>query len=190
MKPKDELKRKSIIDKTIHMVYQHGFAGIKMAELARMVGISPSTLYVYFKSKEDLILSISTSIIDRETLASANEISDDLPFKIKLRKLWLYWLNFSLNHRKEMSFISQLKQSPYLSRMPKDVLDAKHKISNDLFDLGKREGLIKDLPNEMLGGITGALLGETVHLVDQRVLDMNDKGINTAFNLLWDAIKN
>ena len=52
MKLKDEAKRQAIIEKTVDIVFEKGFAGIKMADLARKVGVSPSTLYVYYKNKE------------------------------------------------------------------------------------------------------------------------------------------
>ena len=56
MKLKDTAKKEAIVAETIDIVFRKGFSGIKMAELARLVGVSPSTLYVYYKSKEDLIV--------------------------------------------------------------------------------------------------------------------------------------
>ncbi|MCG8330482.1 MAG: TetR/AcrR family transcriptional regulator [Chitinophagales bacterium] len=51
MKQKDLHKESTIIEKTLDIVSE---TGIKMSVLAKHVGVSPSTLYVYFETKEDL----------------------------------------------------------------------------------------------------------------------------------------
>lgn len=54
MKQKDLHKESTIIEKTLDIVSETGITGIKMSVLAKHVGVSPSTLYVYFETKEDL----------------------------------------------------------------------------------------------------------------------------------------
>ncbi len=189
MRIKDDTKREAIIEETIAIVFEKGFAGIKMADLAKRVGISASTLYVYFKNKEDLIVSISSEIFKNVSEMSSKEITDDLPYKLKLKALWLYWINYSINHTKETSFIHQVKQSPYYEKIPKQILEAKHKLGMDLFDLGKKEGLIKDVDNEILGSIIGALLSESVKLILNKKIKMNQKDSDKMFSFVWDAIK-
>ncbi len=189
MKLKDATKKKAIIEKTIDIVYEKGFAGIKMANLARLVGVSPSTLYVYYKNKEDLIVSIATELFTSISKESHNEIQEDLPFKIKLKTLWLYWLNFSINKSKEMSFLQQLKQSPFYQLVPAETKDAKMQLANSLLDLGKKEGLIKNIDNQILSSITGSLLAETSKMMINKQLALNEQNNDLMFSILWDAIK-
>lgn len=189
MKLKDDTKRIAIIDQTIDIVFDKGFSGIKMAGLARNVGISPSTIYVYFKNKEDLIVSISSEIIKNASEMSHREVKESLPYKLKLKAIWLYWLNFGVNHIKEMSFLQQVKQSPYYDLIPKEIKDEKVRLSNDLLTLGKREGLIKNLDNNILSAIITAIMSENVNLVLNGELELNQKDIDLMFSLLWDAIK-
>ena len=63
MKLKDNNKEIAIIEQTLNIVYETGIAGVKMSKLAKQVGISPSTLYVYFETKENLIVSIGLKIL-------------------------------------------------------------------------------------------------------------------------------
>lgn len=189
MKLKDETKRLTIIDQTIDIVFDQGFSGIKMAGLARKVGISPSTIYVYFKNKEDLIVSISSEIIKNTSEMSHKEVKESLPYKLKLKAIWLYWLNFGVNHNKEMSFLHQVKQSPYYELIPKEIKEEKLRLSNDLLTLGKKEGLIKNVDNAILSAVIGAVLGESVKLVLNEQIDLSQKDIDLMFSLLWDAIK-
>ena len=55
MKPKDEDKQQAIADATFALVAQVGLSGLTMAAIAREAGIATGTLYVYYKSKEELL---------------------------------------------------------------------------------------------------------------------------------------
>ncbi len=189
MKLKDESKRAAIVSKTIDIVFDQGFAGVKMAGLARLVGVSPSTLYVYYKNKEDLIVSITSKLIKNVSINSNNEIKEGLPFKLRLKAVWLYWLDFSINHSKEMSFLQQVKQSPYYSLVPSEIKDEKAQMANSLLDLGKKEGLIKNIDNDVLSAVIGSMMGETSKLILSKKLKLNKTDNDMMFSLIWDAIK-
>ncbi|MDY8136028.1 TetR/AcrR family transcriptional regulator [Aquimarina sp. 2201CG5-10] len=189
MRVKDETKRLAIIDHTLAIVFEKGFAGIKMADLAKRIGISVSTLYVYYKNKEDLIVSIATELIEQGSKRSSKSITNDLPFKLKLKTMWLYWIDFSVNHNKEMSFIMQVKQSPYYDKVPEGVKETKNRLGKELLELGKSEGLIKNINNEILESIIGAVLFETVNLILNKKLELNQKDTDLMFSFVWDAIK-
>ncbi len=189
MKVKDLLKQQAIIEKTIDIVFEKGFAGVKMADLAKRVGVSVSTLYVYYKNKEELIVSVYQELISFQTKQSEKNITRELPFKLKLKSLWLHWVNFSLNHRKQMSYLFQIKQSPYYDLVPKEVKEIGYSVGFELFDLGKKEGLLKDIDNQIIMTVFGTLLSSTVKLVEKRELDLNEKDSDLMFSMLWDAIK-
>ncbi len=189
MRIKDETKRLAIIDNTLDIVFEKGFAGVKMSTLAKKIGISVSTLYVYYKNKEDLIVSIATELIEQQTKNSIQDITEDLPFKLKMKAMWLYWINFSINHSKEMNFITQVKKSPYYDKVPITVKESKSRLGTDLFELGKREGLLRDVSNEILESVISAILFETVNLIINKKIKLNEKDIDVMFSFAWNAIK-
>lgn len=189
MRIKDETKRLAIMASTLDVVFEKGFAGIKMADLAKRVNLSVSTLYVYYKNKEDLIISIAIDLIEQQAKRSEQQITESLPYKLKFKALWLFWVNFSINHGKEMSFIDQLKKSPYYDKIPASVRETKSKLGMNLIDLGKREGLLKNIDNEIIISVIGAILGETVKLIMSKKLQLNQKDTDFMFSLVWDAIK-
>ena len=189
MKLKDELKEQAIIASTLDTVYKSGFSGIKIADIAKKVGISPSTLYVYFKNKEDLILSISISLFKKWSRNDGQESLNDLPYKMKLKKKWLSLVHFGLNNAEEMSFLQQLKQSPYFDKIPKDIKQAKFQSGTDLIELGKKEGLIKDIDNVILLSIMGSFSSHTVSLINEKHLKLNEKDMDLMYSILWDALR-
>src|SRR5215813_7846431 len=54
----DRVKRRQIIDGACRMFLAQGFDAASMGSIAREAGVSKGTLYVYFKSKEDLFETI------------------------------------------------------------------------------------------------------------------------------------
>ena len=86
MRTKDEAKRRAIIDKTLDIVQEEGIAGLKMAVLARQVGIAPGTLYLYYRSKEALIVSIYTELFEEYSLTVYSQMAKDLPYKKRIKK--------------------------------------------------------------------------------------------------------
>ncbi|MCM4173211.1 TetR/AcrR family transcriptional regulator [Arenibacter sp. TNZ] len=189
MRVKDATKQLAIMENTLDVVFERGFAGIKMADLAKRLGLSVSTLYVYYKNKEDLIVSIAVDLIARETQRSEQEISENLPYKLKLKTLWLFWINFSINHRKEKSFLEQLKKSPYYDKVPVSVKENKSKLAMQLIDMGKQEGLLKNIDNNIHFAVIGAIIRETVKLIMDKKLELNKKDMDLMFATVWDAIK-
>ncbi|MHA7944184.1 TetR/AcrR family transcriptional regulator [Formosa sp. 3Alg 14/1] len=190
MKQKDELKREAIINETIAIVYDKGFTAVKMARIAKKVDISPSTLYVYFKSKDDLIQTIATDLLKKLTDIGQDQLKSELPYKLKFKAIWIFYINFGINNRKEVSFIHQVKQSPYFEMIPKEIRQLKSTFIFDLLDEGKRQGLIKNLDNTILSVLLEAFMNETVKLIDTKTLELNEADTNTMFALAWDAIKN
>ncbi len=48
------------------MVEQKGLAGARMAEIARRAGVTKGTLYLYFRSKQELLESLTgLTLVDR-----------------------------------------------------------------------------------------------------------------------------
>jgi AcrR family transcriptional regulator len=51
-------KRKSILESAVELFAEHGYNQTSMQQIAESVGISKGSLYSFFQSKEDLIISI------------------------------------------------------------------------------------------------------------------------------------
>lgn len=49
---------KAIREKVLAMIVKEGFDGLSMRKLANAAGVSPATIYVYFKDRDDLIMQL------------------------------------------------------------------------------------------------------------------------------------
>lgn len=189
VKLKDYNKEIAIIDHTLDIVFETGIAGVKMSKLAKRVGISPSTLYVYFETKEDLINSIGLKIISEidESLETALSAADT--FEQKFRAKWFNMLQFHLNHEKELNFIEQWRQSPFFSENSKKIFNSKGNSKSMLFQSGRDQNLIKNLDDHIIHAILSGMAKQFVGLIKMGALTLDQTSMDLTFSIVWDAVK-
>lgn len=84
---REETKKKILHDAMLYFA-RNGFAGTKISDLADYIGIGQGTLYIYFKSKEDLFKEIF-AVCNNEKEIKELKILSSLPIsaKNKIHKL-------------------------------------------------------------------------------------------------------
>jgi TetR/AcrR family fatty acid metabolism transcriptional regulator len=58
-------KRERILDAAETVFAQHGFFAAKVSEIAKEAGVADGTIYLYFKNKDDLLISLFESRMER-----------------------------------------------------------------------------------------------------------------------------
>jgi len=84
----DPAKRRQIIDGASRVFLAQGFDAASMGAIAREAGVSKGTLYVYFKSKEELF----EAIVEEQRRQQAEEIftfDGEAPIEVELRRVGL-----------------------------------------------------------------------------------------------------
>ena len=64
-RPATSDKRERILDAAERIFAQNGFYNARVAEIARSAGVADGTIYLYFKSKDDLLISLFESRMER-----------------------------------------------------------------------------------------------------------------------------
>lgn len=84
---REEMRTRILHDAMLYFA-KNGFAGTKISDLAKNIGIGQGTLYLYFKSKEDLFHEIYI-MIDSQKETQKLKLLAELPLlaKQKIRKL-------------------------------------------------------------------------------------------------------
>src|SRR6476659_9821062 len=72
-------KRERILDAAVRVFAQEGFYNAKVSQIAHAAGVADGTIYLYFKSKDDLLISLFENRMERINenlrLALASETS-------------------------------------------------------------------------------------------------------------------
>jgi TetR/AcrR family fatty acid metabolism transcriptional regulator len=102
-------KADAIIDAAVAVFAENGFSGAKMSGIAERAGVADGTLYEYFRSKEDLLLSIPVRRFERyfRNVSEAFEIKNPVR---KLRRMIKYHFSSFLSERQFLQvFLLQIQ---------------------------------------------------------------------------------
>jgi AcrR family transcriptional regulator len=109
MRTKDDEKEAALFEATVKLVNEIGFASSSVSKIAKEAGVSPATIYVYYKNKEDLLVSTYIAIKLDVSKALLRDFDNRLPIRDCARNLNLtrkilkplsHWPGMPLNYKK------------------------------------------------------------------------------------------
>lgn len=189
MRPKDGEKREAIKQQTFQIAAEHGIAGIKMATLAKKVGISPSTLYVYFADKEHLIRTLFAEVTKEMVVEMVKAFDPSLPYKLNLKQIWLKYLHFRIDNHAKILFYERVKASPFFHKIATDIKTSEMDPAMELIRIGKKQLLLKNLDEDLLMATLGGMTDRMSDLFIQGEMPLDDEHIDICFTLMWDSIR-
>lgn len=116
MRRQDEEKKRLIRENAFQIFFKEGFGGFSMQKLARAAGVSPATLYIYYKDKDDLIMQLYTEEMAKMTEASLVGFDASMPFAEGMRIQWLNRARYFLANPYQAHFLEQVRYTPYHDR--------------------------------------------------------------------------
>lgn len=189
MRIKDEEKQEALFEATVKVVNEIGFASSSVAKIAKEAGISPATLYIYHKNKEDLLISTYISIKRRLSEMVLRGIDETLPIRDIFRQIWFNMFEFTTKHLDYFQFSEQFSNSPYNDQVNQKNIDRMFKPIGNLIRLGIKEKIIKDRNVDI---ISAFIFYPVIILSNPRLcknFEITPEQIETSFQLAWDAIK-
>src|SRR5215204_1827560 len=128
MRIRDEAKEIAIRKKAMELIVQEGFDGLSMHKLARAADVSVATIYIYYKDREDLILSLCEEETTRMTEATLKDFDPYMSFSDGLKNQWKNRAAFWLKNPIEAQFLERMRHSPYQEKilifLKKDFIEA------------------------------------------------------------------
>lgn len=115
MRTRDPRKEKAIRRKALALIVRSGLDGFSMQNLARAARVSPATLYIYFRDRDDLLFQVYREQSDLMTAEFLRGFDPDGPFAGGLRVQWKNRVRHALDHPLEAQFLEQVRHSPYFS---------------------------------------------------------------------------
>jgi TetR/AcrR family transcriptional regulator, multidrug resistance operon repressor len=195
MRTRDELKENAVKEKALDLFVSEGFDGLSMQKLAKAAGVSPATLYIYYKDRDDLIIQLWEEEMRKMTEATLQNFNPEMSFEEGLKIQWLNRARFFIANPKSMHFMEQIKYSPYheicLQRMDKRFSD---ELSLFMRNAVSRGELVKT-PIEVYWSIAFAPLYQLVkmHMLGRGIpptqkFQLDEKIINQTLKLVLKAL--
>jgi AcrR family transcriptional regulator len=164
MRARDEQKEEAIRQEAIKMVVKHGFDGFSMQKLARAANVSPATLYIYFKDRDDLLEQLWVNEMNAMIDATLKDFDPDSSFEEGLRVQWMNRARYCMDNPLSTDFMEQIKYSPYhnvfIAKIDPRFLDAMQRFVHNAI---RRKELVK-LPMEVYWSMAFAPLYQLIKM--------------------------
>ena len=192
-----KMRRKQILDAAKRLFHAKGFSSATMEDIAKEAELSPAAIYLYFKNKDDLYVSLNLQLL--EYLSDKLEKlylqeGPDAEEKVEaLKDLFSDVYNFD-----QMILINlfHLQASDGLKNLPPERLSQLNELAGKclgnlagIFDQGKDEGLFEDYHSTALADIvwsnfTGAVLWEE----SKRIINPHKTYLKNTLDLAIDIL--
>ena len=167
--PSKDDKRSRILKAAVKVFAQRGFYNAKVSQIAKNAGIADGTIYLYFKNKDEILISIFEEEMAKFISKVRKEIESEPDIKSKLRIFVKTHLSFvEKNPKLAQVFQLELRQS---NKFIKEYAGSKLKeylnVAGDIIAEGQRQGIIrKDIhPGLMKRALFGSLDEVATHWV-------------------------
>lgn len=138
-------KRALILDAATHVFAEHGFFAAQVADVARRAGIAAGTVYLYFRSKDDILISLFDRTMQdaiRDGRESIAEVTDPIDRLRRIARLHLERLG--RDRSLAVVFQVELRQSTkFMARLSATRLRTYLGIIRDTIAEGQAAGVIR-----------------------------------------------
>ncbi len=110
MKKKDEQKYERILNVAGDLIIKDSVGAVSTTKIAKHVGISQSSIYVYFKNREALLLTLYIRELKRLYANDGGENLNRLPFEDAMAKYLEHLFEYAVKYPKSMTIIQKLKE--------------------------------------------------------------------------------
>ena len=182
-------KKSALLKATLTLVNNHGFHNVPMSKIAKLAGVSPATIYLYFEHKQDLINTLYLEVKESFSACAFKNYDEEMSVKKGFEVIWFNIANYKLNKINEASFLAQCDNSP--------IIDEKIRVEGlknlqpllDLWERGKKEGIIKPLSHYILYSYTIYPLSFLLEMQEREICVVDEDVKIQTFQAAWDAIK-
>jgi AcrR family transcriptional regulator len=167
-----------------------------MQKLAKAAGVSPATIYIYFKDREDLIIQLFVEEFGKMSAAGLEGFDPGMPFHQGLEVQWINRARYCIKHPLEAHFLDQVRFSPLHERALKAADPAYHQamcafVGNAI----KRKELVK-VPMEVFWSVAYAPLYQLVKfhvngkgMPGTGTFSLDEKTLQRTLELVLKALK-
>jgi TetR/AcrR family fatty acid metabolism transcriptional regulator len=186
MQRKENDKRREILRAAVPVFARSGFFNSKVSDVAKRAGVADGTIYLYFRNKDDLLISLFDQIMSEfvtravETLAMSDDVVE------KLRRLAALHLN-SLGRNRELAIVFQIElrhSSKFMSRFSRTRLADYFGLIRNVVREGQRSGRFRRELNEKI--VTKCFFGALDEMVTNWILSPRSYNLGALSDLVVD----
>jgi AcrR family transcriptional regulator len=189
MRIKDFHKQEAIIEATVELVNEIGFVSSSVSKIAKRAGVSPATIYIYYKNKEDLLVSTYIDIKTKLGKAAIKNIDESKPIRDIIKNVWVSLFDYIQKNKDYFRFTEQFLHSPFSELVKKEEVEKVFEPIYKIVSKGIEQKIIKDINYDILSAF---IFYPIITLANPKLcknVELDNETVEESFNLAWDAIK-
>lgn len=153
MRPKNLEKEEAIRKIALQIIADEGLENLSMQKLAKAANISPRTIYIKYRDKDDLLIKLFIEeVLGAYEKALLKNFSADMEFAEGVKKLWLNTFRYMKDNRHAFALMQYGKSSPLLNNAFQEANIQQGHFFAPVHQFLKRQvtsGVIKKIPFEV-----------------------------------------
>jgi len=182
-------KQKCVVDAARRLLATKGLHGLSIKLLVKESGVAAGTIYLHFEDKQDIVRKVHASMLHEVAQAISQNHDSEKPlfeqYQIFWRNLWTYFQQ----HPNTLMVKAQFDHLPK-GTIKQGLEDAKSsfQVVSNLFDEGRSNGQIKDLPEEVLRALSFETCATLARHQLLGLVELDDKTLEKCILASWQAI--
>ena len=189
MRPRDPKKVEAIINASIKLVIDLGFSQISISKIAKEAKVSPATIYIYFKNKEDLFIQIFLELKNKIHTASLEGIKEEMTPEESFKSIWSRYMKYNLDHYDYLIYCESFENTQMSSKIDRATFKLFKFIGNLLED-GIKKKVIKKISLPLMVSFSFFPIITLLKLNNSGQIVVDDALIQQAMDMAWSVIAN
>jgi AcrR family transcriptional regulator len=187
MRTRDQKKYDAIVDASIKLTNKLGFDGISIAKIAKKAKVSPATIYIYFKNKEDLFTQLYVDIRKKMSQGALQGLEEGMATEEAFKSIWYHSFTYNLLHREYIKYRERFEQTTMMRGIKHEEFTLFQTV-DELLKRGIKEKTIKEYPLPILTAFAYVPIVTLLNFHHAGIIEMNEDNIKQACEIAWNAI--
>ncbi|HET8647047.1 MAG TPA: TetR/AcrR family transcriptional regulator, partial [Vicinamibacteria bacterium] len=183
-------KRQRILQAAAKVFARKGYHGARVSEIARRADVADGTIYLYFRNKEDILVSLFDEVMIEHLRQAREEVGGLKGAHEKLRAIARRHLGL-LGGNRDLAVVFQveLRQSTkFMERFTASWLHDYFTLLTEIVEEGQAEGSLRDdLPRKL---VTKSFFGALDEMVTSWILSRRDYDLSELAGPVVDLLLN
>jgi AcrR family transcriptional regulator len=182
-------KRKAILDACLDLFCNKCYQDTSTASISQKAGVATGTLFLYFENKEEMVNELYLACKDEYLSDIEQGVWEHTTFKAQVKHIWNRNLEWKLNNRQKLKFMTQFSSSTAITDVTKEKAMTRVTLINDVVKKAVENNEVTTSSTELLAAmIWGYFHSASNFLLDQPDTKHFKKWSDESFNFFWKGI--
>lgn len=184
-----EIKKGKVLSTSLRLFTAQGLQRTSMAQISKESGVAVGTMYLYFKSKDEIIEAVYMNV--KEQLAEAvrlNDLERQMSLKTRFEITFRKGYDYFITHRDEFLFSFTHSYSPHISNELRQQERAEFQDAIKIVTEGKDTGIFRNLPDLFLWKYIYNNIVSLVQMQIAQEVELTPELISETTQMAWSGL--